>query len=76
MPSVETIYQESVMPLPVDDQMRLAELIMKRATPGAKPSNGSRSVLDFLESVRKSTATRNAADIDEQIRAERDSWND
>lgn len=76
MPSVETIYQESVMPLPVSDQVRLAELILKRATPVANPSNGSRSVLDFLESVRKRTATRSAADINEQLRAERDSWDD
>jgi len=31
MPSVETIYQESVRPLPVGDQVRLAEMIVKRA---------------------------------------------
>lgn len=76
MPSVETIYQESVMPLPVSDQVRLAELILKRATPVAKPSNGSRSVLDFLESIHAKKIGRSAAEIDESIRTERDSWDD
>jgi hypothetical protein len=75
MPSVETIYQESVMPLPVSDQVRLAEMIMERA-PGALQDPKRRSVLEIIESARASTPGRTAAEIDEYIRTERDSWDD
>lgn len=85
MPSVETIYQETIRPLPVGEQVRLAEMILERSSTGSpvttRRSNGTpvrekRSILEFLESVRSKHATRTAADIDEQIRAERDSWDD
>ena len=75
MTSVETIYQESVMPLPVSDQMRLAEIIMERAArPQQNPNR--RSVLEIIESARAKTPARNAAEIDEYLRTERNSWDD
>ena len=76
MPSVESIYRDAVMPLPVEDQVRLAELIIERATVASNTSNGQRSVLEYLNSIRPRTAKRSAADIDEQLRRERDSWDD
>ena len=75
MPSVETIYQESVMPLPRRDQMRLAEIIMERAArPRQNPDR--RSVLEIIESARATTPERSAAEIDEYLKMERNSWDD
>ena len=75
MPSVETIYQESVRPLPVSDQVRLAEIIMERA-PRIANNTDKRSVLDILESVHAKNLGRSAAEIDEYIKTERESWDD
>lgn len=75
MPSVETIYQESVLPLPVGDQMRLAEMIMERAAKTPQDPK-RRSALEIIESARARTPGRTAAEIDEYLRAERDSWDD
>lgn len=74
MPSVETIYQESVMPLPISDQVRLAELILKRAPRETAPKR--RSALEIIEAARAVMPHRTAAEIDEYIRTERDSWDD
>ena len=74
MPSVETIYRETIRPLPVDDQMRLAEMIRENVeTRSSKPR---RSALDIIESIRAKTPARSAAEIDEYLRTERDSWDD
>ena len=75
MPSVETIYHESIRPLPVIDQVRLAEMIMERQS-NQTPVEGRRSVLEIIESARSVTKKRTAAEIDEYIRTERDLWND
>ncbi len=75
MPSVEIIYQESIRPLPVSDQVRLAEMIMERAANPPHDRN-RRSVLEILESIHARTPGRSAAEIDEYIKTERDSWDD
>lgn len=75
MPSVETIYQESIRPLPVVDQVRLAELIMERA-PKASQNSNRVSVLELLQSIHAKKLGRTAAEIDEYIKTERESWDD
>lgn len=75
MPSVETIYQETVMPLPVVDQMRPAEMIVKRAAK-ARQYRDRGSILKLLKSIHAKKLGRSAAEIDESIRTERDSWDD
>ena len=75
MPSIETIYQESVRPLPRRDQVRLAEIIMERAARSTQNPN-RRSALEIIESARATTPTRTAAEIDEYLKTERDSWDD
>ena len=76
MPSVETIYRETIRPLPVDDQRRLAEMILEHATDETQNPVRRRSVLEIIESARSSTPGRTAAEIDEYIRTERESWDD
>lgn len=76
MPSVETIYRETVRPLPVEDQRRLADIILKNVEGDAKSTVPKRSALEIIRSMRATTASRTAAEIDESLRAERDSWDD
>ncbi len=74
MPSVETIYRETIRPLPVDDQKRLAEMILEQTAEQTQNPDRRRSVLEIIESARSSTPARTAAEIDEYLRTERDSW--
>lgn len=73
MQSLEAIYQESVKPLPVTDQLRLAEMIMKRAR--QQPAE-RRSILEIIKNAPPPKNPRTAAEIDEDLRKERDSWDD
>ncbi len=75
MPSIETIYRETVRPLPVDEQIRLADMIREKVSSELK-SKPKLSALDIMESLRATTPRRSAAEIDEELRAERDSWDD
>lgn len=76
MPSVETIYHDTVRPLPIDDQMRLADMIMDNVDAELRSSKPKISALDILKSLRATTPRRSAAEIDEFLRAERHSWDD
>ena len=71
---VETIYREAIRPLPVDDQRRLAEMILERA--GQPEPEDRRSVLDIIHSIRAKSPKRSAAEIDEYLRQERESLDD
>ena len=75
MPSVETIYQESVRPLPVGEQVRLAEIIMERA-PRVSQDSHRGSVLELLKSIHAKKLGRTAAEINDYIKTERESWGD
>ena len=75
MTSVEIIYQESVRPLPVGDQVRLAEIIMERAHRASQDSNRG-SVLELLKSIHAKKLGRTEDEIDDYIKTERESWGD
>ncbi|MFN0279137.1 MAG: hypothetical protein ACKVRN_11120 [Pyrinomonadaceae bacterium] len=76
MQSVETIYREKVMPLPAEEQRRLADMILENAKTEVQASNEKPSALEVIESIRAKIPQRSAAEIDAYIRAERDSWDD
>ena len=74
MQSVESIYATTIKPLPVEDQKRLADMILENTKDSAAAPK--RSVLEIIESIRANSPKRSAAEIDEYLRAERDSWDD
>lgn len=76
MPSVETIYRDTVRPLPVSDQVRLADMIMENVESESSSSEPRRSALDLLNSIHAERIFRTPAEVDEHIRTERDSWED
>jgi len=74
MPSVETIYQESIRPLPVSDQVRLADMILENVD--VQPETEKLSVLEILDAHPVKRVFKNSNEVDEWLRAERDSWDD
>jgi hypothetical protein len=74
MPSVETIYRETIRPLPVDDQMRLAEMIRENVGQKERSSKPKRSALEILQSINVKPIFRTSAEVDEYLKTERDSW--
>jgi len=74
MPSVETIYQESIRPLPVSDQVRLADMILENVD--VQPGTEKLSVLEILDAHPVKRVFKNSNEVDEWLRAERDSWDD
>ncbi len=74
MPTIETIYRETVKPLPVDEQRRLADLIRENIESGSRSSGTKRSALDILESIRADGIFVTSSQADEYLRAERESW--
>ena len=76
MPSVETIYREAIRPLPIDEQKRLADLILANVRDDERSAKPRRSVLEILENIPPPKHPRSVAEIDEYLRKERDSWDD
>ena len=73
MLTVDSIYKESVLPLPLSDRLRLAEMILKN-TNEADGQGKKRSVLELLDRLKPAKKSRTADEIDEYLRTERDSW--
>ena len=76
MPSVETIYQNSVRPLPIGDQVKLADLIMENVNSESNSPKAKLSVLEILEAHPPKRVFKDASEVDKWLRAERDSWDD
>lgn len=74
MPSVETIYKETVLPLPPSDRIRLAEIILEHANEGKPPINGHISALELLQSLPIERAFPDADSVDKHLETERESW--
>ncbi|MBK8467283.1 MAG: hypothetical protein IPL32_15805 [Chloracidobacterium sp.] len=74
MPSIETIYQQTVLPLPPDDRIRLAEIIMEHAREDVPGTNGHRSALELLESLPSEAVFKDTDSVDKHLQSERDSW--
>lgn len=76
MPSIETIYEQTVLPLPLSDRIRLAEIIMANANREVHSTNGKRSALQVLETTAGERLFKDPAAVDEHLKSERDSWDD
>lgn len=74
MPSIETIYRETVRPLPPEDQRRLADMILKNVD--SQPAAEKLSVLDILKSRPVRRVFKDSGEVDKWLRSERDAWDD
>jgi hypothetical protein len=71
MQDVQTIYQQTVLPLPDDEKLRLATIILQNLS---AETEKSASALDFLENLQIEGVFQNAEVVERHIKAERESW--
>lgn len=74
MQSVEAIYQNSVMPLPLGDKIRLAKIIMEHVTEESAAAGGGLTALELLDDIDRQGLFRDSNEVDEFLKTERKSW--
>lgn len=70
MPNVETIYRETIRPLPADEQRRLADIILENVD--SQPAAKKLSVLDILKERPVRRVFKSSKEVDQWLRSERD----
>lgn len=71
MQNAQTIYQQTVLPLPDSEKLRLATIILQNLSDGEPKTQ---SAFDLLQSIRNETVFSTAQEVDEHLRTERESW--
>lgn len=74
MPNVETIYKQTILPLPPSDRIRLAQMILENANDKRFSLKGRRSVIEILENSPVNRVFKNSDEVDGHVRSERESW--
>lgn len=71
MPNAQTIYQQSVLPLPAREKLRLATIILQDLSDAERQSQ---TALDLLQNLPNSRVFAASEEVDEHLKAERESW--
>ncbi|CAN5571568.1 hypothetical protein BH20ACI4_BH20ACI4_04280 [soil metagenome] len=71
MQDVQTIYQQTILPLPKNEKLRLATLILQSLS---NETEKTTSALDFLENLPIERVFNSADEVDRHLEAERKSW--
>ena len=71
MTDLQTIYRQTILPLPKSDKLRLAAIILQSLSDETEKNT---SALDFLENLQIERAFDSAGEADEYLMAERESW--
>lgn len=71
MQKVETIYQQSILPLPNGEKLRLAAIILQNLTNHEK---SKKPALDLLRELPNTRVFSSLKDVDNHLKAERESW--
>ncbi len=72
MPTVETIYKNTILPLPPNERLRLAKIIVEHES--LQKSAEKRSVLDIIEDLNGERIFDDSGEVDKYLAEERDSW--
>ncbi|MBK9163094.1 MAG: hypothetical protein IPM21_04155 [Acidobacteria bacterium] len=72
MPSVETIYKNTILPLPPHERLRLAKIIVEQES--IQESAEQLSGLSIIEGLNGARVFGDAAEVDKYLAKERDSW--
>jgi len=73
MRNAQTIYQQTVLPLPNSEKLRLATLILQNLSSGER---NAQAALDLLQSIQNERFFTTAQEVDEHLKVERESWDD
>ena len=71
MQDVQTIYQQTILPLPTSEKLRLATIILQDLS---KDENASISALDLLQSLPDEKVFNSSEEVSDHLKAERESW--
>lgn len=71
MQNVQTIYQQTILPLPKSEKLRLATIILQSLSDDTEKTT---SALDFLENLQIEKVFKSADEVDRHLKAERESW--
>lgn len=72
MQNAQTIYQQTILPLPASEKLRLATMILQSLSDNGEEN--SQSALDLLENIQTERVFASAKEVDEHLKAERESW--
>ncbi len=71
MQDIQTIYRQTIMPLPPSEKLRLATIILQDLSDGEKPFV---SALDLLQSLPDEKVFDSSDKVNEHLKTERESW--
>jgi hypothetical protein len=71
MQNVETIYQQTVLPLPSSEKLRLATIILQSLS---QPETKSQSAFDLLQNIQNERVFATTQEVDNHLKSERESW--
>jgi hypothetical protein len=71
MQNIETIYQQTVLPLPSSEKLRLATIILQSLS---HPQLKSQSAFDLLQNIQNDRVFATTQEVDNHLKAERESW--
>jgi len=71
MQNAQTIYQQTILPLPDSEKLKLATIILQNLT---NDERNSQSAFDLLQSIQNERVFISPQQVDEYLKAERESW--
>ncbi len=71
MQDIQTIYRQTILPLPASEKLRLATIILQDLS---KDENASVSALDLLQSLPDMKVFNSPDEVNEHLKSERESW--
>jgi len=71
MQDVQTIYRQTIMPLPASEKLRLATIILQDLS---KDENAAVSALDLLQSLPDEKVFNSPDEVSDHLKSERESW--
>ena len=71
MQDVQTIYRQTILPLPKSEKLRLATIILQDLS---NDENALASALDLLQGLPDEKVFKSPDEVNEHLQAERESW--
>lgn len=71
MQNAQTIYQQTILPLPDSEKLKLATLILQNLT---NDERESQPALNLFQSIQNERVFSSPQEVEEHLKAERESW--
>lgn len=71
MQDIQTIYQQTILPIPNSEKLRLATIILQNLS---NSERNTQAAFDLLQNIQNERVFSSAQEVDEHLKAERESW--